>query len=165
MDFVAPELKNVNNCWSGSNSVEFYTLGIVGEEQQYRSQYFTNFAFLTHRYSRTPEITSKYDITEAAATESWIRAMTIDPKNYELVVATQEILNKRNPSNVGLFKFSTTYSLEQINTHAAEYAEVRKWNALNKLTEEEIKLLKLEREAVHLKLKYAKIPDSDNSLL
>lgn len=156
---TAPLVK-AGELWQGSNTVTFHTLGLVTPAgHRNDNPYFSSFSFLGPRYRSTEKpITKVYDVSEAHEYEEWRHAFHIDPAEYELVVDCQEKIQRRTDGEIGLFKFDMTYSVSQVDTMAEEYAEIRRWNAINKLTDEEIKLLKLEKDFVYLKLKYAK-PD------
>lgn len=153
---TAPLVK-MADLWQGSNSVSFTTIGHVLEtDHRNENPYFSSFSFLGPRYrSGEKQINRIYDVSEASEYEEWRHAWNIDPAKHELVVDCLERIQKRADGEVALFKFDLSYSISQVNTMAEEYAEIRRWNALGKLTDEEIKLLKLEKEFVYLKLKYA----------
>ncbi len=156
---MSSPLIKANGLWSGVGNVNFHTLGYLPQSgARYEAHYFDNFTFVGPRYrSGKKEIENEYEIQEAVEAEHWNHAFRIDPLKHELVIDAQERLQRRieGEGEVALFKFDINYSLTQVDTMAEEYAEIRRWNALNKLSDEEIKLLKLEKDFIYLKLKYA----------
>lgn len=152
----APLVKS-NGLWSGTNNVSFHTLGYLpGPEERYEALYFDKFTFVGPRYrAGKKQVDLEHEVQEGTEADHWNLAFQIDPNKHELVVDAQERLQKRATGEIHLFKFDMTYSLTQVDTMAEEYAEIRRWNALSKLTEEEIKLLKLEKDFIYLKLKYS----------
>lgn len=162
MTFVKNDLTLSNDLWTGSNTFETHVLGTINEHE-YDSRhshsdprkYFGNFIFLGPHYrTSTKHISQKHQCSNATESEHWTEAFMIDPNDHELVVDTLAYLKNKSPGS-GIFKLNMSFSLTQVDTMTAEYAEIRKWNALNKLSDEEIKLLGLEKEMVYLKLKYS----------
>jgi len=164
MNFDINSLQHIGGVWTGSNSIEYHTLGIVNttnipHDGRYDPRvYFDNFAFLGPQYNSSDIakfITQPHHVSGYNEEAHWTESFIIDHKDYELVVNGLERarVSKKN-TEVGVFKVSLNYTFTQVNTTVDEYAEIRKWNALKKLSMDEIKLLNLEKEMVHLKLKY-----------
>lgn len=166
MTINKPSLVETNGVWSGSNSLSWTTLGVVGDglrQQTYANPYFTNMQFLGNRNGAQSdaEITNGWQAADLANTTNVFDINYIDPYRHELVVESFERIKnnrlKNNPLDLrpALLEFNMHYSIREIDTTVDEYADVRRWKALNKLSVEEIKLLKLESQMVHLKLKFS----------
>ena len=153
-------LIKTNELWAGTASHEFHTLAVVDDDvdPEASKPYFDALTFIGPRYSRqhNRQLTTNtaHYAGDAQETEQWHNAFQIDNNDPALVLDCMGRIQRRARGTVGLFKFKIDFTLQEVSTLEDEYAEVRKWNALNKLSNEEIKLLKLEKDMVYLKLKY-----------
>lgn len=147
----------------GTNTVEFHTLGFTSENLVH-GKYFSNFKFIAPRYPEDREIHDRYALSDGNLDDQWTNANVIDPDQHELVIDcidyTEERMSRSyirsdEKENTKLFKVKVTYTVEEVDTYADEYAELRRWKALQKLSVSQIRLLGLEDQMVYLKLKYS----------
>jgi hypothetical protein len=155
----AVDLIKVGNLYQGSNETKFTTFGTIEDAD---NVFFSNFRFLGPAgYGRS----FNFDYRASSNIErvrNWDQAFIVDPTNIESIVDAMDYQLRYNGCELKLFEFSIKTEIKEVNTMVDEFELRRKWKALSKLTTDEVKLLGLEKEMIHLKLKYENVPNDDD---
>jgi hypothetical protein len=165
-DFIAKKLKQIDGLSFGTDSVSFHTIGMVQENTV--NTYFKDFSFLGPSWGNATHLDRAHSVYDAQAVRHWDDAFVIDKDDHQLVVDSLEMITRRKSRSsneqYGLFRVDINFTFTQVDTHTDEYLELRKFNALSKLSPDEIVFLGLEQQAVYLKLKYGGDQNDDEVL-
>lgn len=153
------DLIQTNGLFNGSNQTEFYTFGTIenGEDS-----FFSNFRFMGPSGYGRDYIFNNRKVSSLERVRSWEHAFIVRPTDTEAIVDAIDYQYRYNGHHIKLFKFNISATVQEVNTMVDEFELRRKWKALSKLNQDEIKLLGLEKEMVHLKLKYDNVPNDDD---
>lgn len=97
--------------------------------------------------------TREYLVGRSYIGTSFMSAISIDKDDHENVIESLRMFNKRfDKHDLRLVDFEMTISLNEISLQEENYQNVVKWNAMKKLSVEEVEALGLVDSYVHLKL-------------
>lgn len=158
------KLVSTDGLLSGTHETSKYVFGTdnIGQRTNSRSspQFFNDFGFIGHWNNNISEVIDRsrlYEMKSSQIVQHVSQGFSIDCSDPAFVIEAQkyaELFALDGLTDAKFFEVNQITTLREIDLFRDEYNEVRKFNALEKLSTEEIKLLGLEKEAVHLKLKY-----------
>jgi len=167
MQFERGSFTEVDGQINGTTEHELAIFVLVNSVHE-ESSYFANMSFISaYDFRTTSHITrgNVHRLGDAMIVNTIDRAATIDPNDPELVIKAYENIKRQfRQQDVRLILIHQATTIQSVNLSTDEYLEVQKYNALKKLSVDEIQMLGLEKEAVHLKLKYEK-PKGDDDLI
>lgn len=160
-----PKLQEIDGILQGQNTIKLRVFGANDIDSNYgRDLFFENFCFVGYpqRLDYQPVVDQNHHYHGMRYINDWSNALTADEDSSipNIVEALDELSDYGYETK--LFELEITYRLKEINTFQDDFLEIRKYNALEKLSEEEIKMLGLQNDAVYLKLKYGGQTEDDD---
>lgn len=151
-----PKLQEIDGVLQGQNTIKLKVLGANDVDGQGRHLFFDGFAFVGYpqRLEGQPTVDHNNHYHGMRYINNWAEALAVTEESEigDVVDALDELSDYGYESK--LFELEITYKIKEINTFQDDFLGIRKYNALGKLSEDEIKMLGLQQDAVYLKLKY-----------